>query len=138
MRIQSAVACMHFLEVDGFCHNSTTNGFINCFIDVLYIISVSFLYALELPFRDNFMGIARSIGNDSFQNCALTAVGVFHTLLVGYLPIIVRRVVALADNTTKVTTLTGVELAIYLAIHLLSTMCHAHRAVFIHRGEHRA
>ena len=84
------------------------------------------------------MDLARSIGNDSFQNCALTAVGVFHTLLVGYLPIIVRRAVALADNTTKVTTLTDVELAICLAIHLLSTMCHAHRAVFIHRGEHRA
>ena len=133
----STISGTYFLKINGFCHKSTTNRFVGCLIDVFDIITVCFFHTFEFPLRDNLACVAAKVCYCAFEDCSFTAIDVLDALLVGNLPIIVRRTVALADDTAEVSALTGIELAVSLARHLLTTVGNAHLAVVTHRGKHR-
>lgn len=96
------------------------------------------LHAAQLPFRDYLVCVAVDVGYCAFENGTLAAVGVYHALFVGDLPVIVGRAVALADDAREVATLTGVELPVGFAGDTVSTVGDAHRTVVVHSREHRA
>ena len=134
----SAVTCMYFLEIDGFCHESASDRLVNSLIYIFYVVSVCFFHTFEFPFGDDLPLGTADIGYCTFEYGSLATIDILDALLVCNLPIIVRRTVALADDTAEVAALTGVELAVSLAWHLLTTVGNAHPAVVAHRREHRA
>ena len=91
MGLLSAVTCMDFLEINGFRHESATNRFVGCLIDIFYIVTVCLFHTFELPLRDDFTLGTADIGNSTFEYGSLTTIDVLDALLVGHFPSIVGR-----------------------------------------------
>ena len=132
----STVTCPYFPEIDGFRRESASDRLVNSLIYIFYVVSVCFFHTFEFPFRNDLTAGSRGIGSHTFQYGTFTSIGVLNTLLVGNLPIIVRRTVALADDTAEVSALTGIELSVSLAWHLLASVGYAHFAVIPHGRKH--
>ena len=136
VRFLSCITCVNLLQICSLGLQAATHILIHDVIHIFYIVTVEFLDTFQLPFGNHLTGIARSIGDIALYNRSVTAIDVLDTLLVCNLPIIVGRVVTLADDAAEITSLAGVELAIRLSVHLLATVCDSHLSVVIHGGEH--
>ena len=85
-------------KIDGLCHQSSAHRLVGHRVLVLYPVAVCLDNPLELPFGNHLARIAGEVGNRALEHGTLTAVGIYHTLLVGHFPVVVRRTVALADD----------------------------------------
>ena len=136
MGLLSCISGTHLFQVERLGFQAAADILIGCLIHIFHEVAVRFLHPAQFPLGNHLTGIAGNICERAFQNGTFTAIGVFHTLLVGDFPVIVCRAAALADDTAEVSSLTGIELPVCLAGYLVSTVGHTHLSLVVHGREH--
>ena len=136
MRLLSGIARTYFFQVNGLCLQSSAYILVGRLIYIFYIVAVGFLHTCEFPFGYYISGHPINICDCTFQDSTIASIGIFRSLPVSYFPVVVCRGVSLTDYSAEVTSLTGIELSVCFANHLIPTVRDAHISVVVHGGEH--